>query len=133
MSAASVKVAVDKVDAVASWPTLTYVCEVQGFLGLANLYIRFVKNFAAIAKPLTDLMQKAFEFKWEVTKEAAFKALKKALTSALMLQVFNDEKLHEVWVDVLDYAVGATLVQPNKDSKTWLPVEYLSHSLSVAR
>ena len=38
---------------VASWPTLTCLCEVQGFLGLTNFYRRFVKNFAAIAKPQT--------------------------------------------------------------------------------
>ena len=63
VSAAGVKVAVDKVDVVVSWPTLTCVCEVQGFLGLANLYRRFIKNFATIAKPLTHLTKKAIEFK----------------------------------------------------------------------
>ena len=54
VSAAGVKVAVDKVDTVASWATPTCVREVQGFLGLANFYRRFVKNHAAIAKPLID-------------------------------------------------------------------------------
>ena len=88
--------AVDKVDAVALWPTLMCVCEVQAFLGLAYFYRRFVKNFATIAKPLTDLTKKVIEFRWEVTKEVAFKALKKALTSAPILQVFSKEKPHEV-------------------------------------
>ena len=60
--AEGVKVAVDKVDAVLSWPMLTCVWEVQGFLGLANFYRRFVKGFAAIAKPLTDLMRKDKDF-----------------------------------------------------------------------
>ena len=101
-------------------------------MGLANFYRRFVKGFAAIAKPLTDLTKKAIEFKWEAEEEAAFEALKKALTMAPILQVFDEEKPHEVWVDALDYAVGATLVQPSDDGKTWLPVEYLSHRLSVA-
>ena len=132
VSAADVKVAVDKVDAVASWTTLTYVCEVQGFLGLANFYRRFVKGFAAIAKTLTNLTKKAIEFKWEAMEEAAFEALKKALTTAPILQVFDEEKPHEVWVDASDYAVGATLVQTSNEGKTWLPVEYLSHRLSVA-
>ena len=100
-------------------------------MGLANFYRRFAKGFAAIAKPLTNLTKKAIEFKWEATEEAAFEALKKALMTAPILQVFN-EKSHEVWVDALDYTVGATLVQPSDDGKTWLPVEYLSHRLSVA-
>ena len=101
-------------------------------MGLANFYRRFVKGFATIAKPLTDLRKKAIEFKWEATEEAALEALKKALTTAPILQVFDEEKPHEVWVDASDYAVGATLVQPSDDGKTWLPVEYLSHRLSVA-
>ena len=79
-------------------------------MGLAKFYRRFVKGFAAIAKPFTNLTRKAVEFKWEAEEEVAFEALKKALMSALILQVFNEEKPHEVWVNVLDYAVGATLV-----------------------
>ena len=72
VSAEGVKVAVDKVDAVPSWPTLTCVREVQGFLGLANFYRRFVKGFAAIAKPLTDLTRKDKDFTWGTEEEAAF-------------------------------------------------------------
>ena len=101
-------------------------------MGLTNFYRRFIKVFTTIAKPLTDLTKKAIEFKWEATEEAAFEALKKALTTALIPQVFDKEKPHEVWVDASDYAVGATLVQPSDNGKTWLPVEYLSHRLSVA-
>ena len=67
-------------------------------MGLANFYRRFVKRFAAIAKPLTDLTKKAIEFKWEATEEAAFEALKKALMTAPILQVFDKEKPHEVWL-----------------------------------
>ena len=101
-------------------------------MGLANFYRRFVKGFAAIAKRLTDLAKMALDFKWEATEEAAFETLKKALTMAPILQVFDDDKPHEVWVDALDYAVGTTLVQPSDDGKTWMPVEYLSHRLLVA-
>ena len=91
-----------------------------------------VKNFATIAKPLTDLKKKTIEFEWEATKKAAFEALKKTLMTTPILQVFDEEKPHEVWVDASGYAVGATLVQPSNDGKTWLPVEYLLHRLSVA-
>ena len=79
-------------------------------MGLANFYRRFVKGFAAIARSLTNLTKKAIEFKWEATEEAAFEALKRALTTAPILQVFDEERPHEVWVDVSDYAVGTTLV-----------------------
>ena len=46
-----------------------------------------------------------------MTQDAAFEALKHALTKAPILQVYNNELKHEVWVDASDYAVGATLVQ----------------------
>ena len=79
-------------------------------MGLANFYRRFVKGFAAIAKPLTNLTKKDRDFTWNNEEEAAFWKLKEALTSAPILQVFDEDKPHEVWVDASDYAVGATLV-----------------------
>ena len=79
-------------------------------MGLANFYRRFVKGFAAIAKPMTDLTKKDRDFTWDTKEEAAFQKLKEALTSAPILQVFDEDKPHEVWVDASDYAVGATLV-----------------------
>ena len=79
-------------------------------MGLANFYRRFVKGFAAIAKPMTDLTKKDRDFTWVTEEEAAFQKLKEALTSAPILQVFDKDKPHEVWVDASDYAVGAMLV-----------------------
>ena len=77
---------------------------------MANFYRRFVKGFAAIAKPMTNLTKKDRDFTWNTEEEAAFQKLKEALTSAPILQVFNEDKPHEVWVNASDYAVGATLV-----------------------
>ena len=72
VSAEGVKVVLNKVDAVLSWPTLTCVWELQGFLELANFYRRFVKSFAAIAKPQADLTRKDKDFTWGTEEEAAF-------------------------------------------------------------
>ena len=69
-----------------------------------------MKGFAAIAKPMTNLTKKDRDFMWGAEEEAAFQKLKEALTSAPILQVFNKDKPHGVWVDTSDYAVGATLV-----------------------
>ena len=77
---------------------------------MANFYWRFVKGFVAIAKLMTDLTKKDRDFTWSTEEEAAFQNLKKALTSAPILQVFYKDKPHEVWVDASDYAVGTTLV-----------------------
>ena len=69
-----------------------------------------MKGFAAIVKPMTDLTKKDRDFTWNTEEEAAFQKLKEALTSAPILQVFDEDKSHEVWVDASDFAVGATLV-----------------------
>ena len=72
VSAEGVKVAVDKVEAVSSWQTPTCVWEVLGFLGLADLYRRFVKGFVGIAKPMTNLTRKHKDFTWGTEEEATF-------------------------------------------------------------
>ena len=45
----------DKVAAVGTWPVPTYVKDVQQFLGLANYYHEYIKNFAKLAAPISDL------------------------------------------------------------------------------
>jgi len=53
-------IAVDpsKVKSIVGWPTLTYVNDIQPFLGLVNYYRRFVQNLTKIAAPLTELLKK---------------------------------------------------------------------------
>jgi len=48
----------EKIKEVTKWPTLQGVKNIQKFLGLANYYKRFVKDFAKIAKPLYQLVRK---------------------------------------------------------------------------
>jgi len=47
-----------KVEGVLNWPAPRNVKEVQKFLGLANYYRRFIKDFAKIAAPLHVLVRK---------------------------------------------------------------------------
>ncbi len=46
-----------KVDAVMEWPRPTTVKELQRFLGFANFYRRFIRNYSSIAAPLTSLLK----------------------------------------------------------------------------
>jgi len=48
----------EKIEGVLNWPTPKNVKEVQKFLGLANYYRRFIKDFAKTAAPLHVLVRK---------------------------------------------------------------------------
>ena len=53
-----IKMEEEKVKGVLDWPRPKCVKDIQKFLGLANYYRRFVKDFATIAKPLYWLVKK---------------------------------------------------------------------------
>ena len=53
-----VKMEKEKVQEVVKWPVPKSVKDVQKFLGLANYYRWFVKDFAKIAKPLYETTRK---------------------------------------------------------------------------
>ena len=64
ISQAGIATDLRKTERVISWLLPTSKCEVQQFLGLANYYRRFIKNFAKIAKPLYKLIEKSAPFLW---------------------------------------------------------------------
>ena len=53
-----VKPCPDKVKAVKEFPIPKTVRNVQQFLGLANYYRRFIKNFSLMGKPLFNVLKK---------------------------------------------------------------------------
>jgi len=48
----------EKVQGVVEWPMPKSIKDVQKFLGLANYYRWFTKDFAKIARPLHEMMRK---------------------------------------------------------------------------
>jgi len=52
----------EKVDGVLSWPQPKNVKDIRKFLGLANYYRRFIKDFARVARPMNVLTWK--DEKW---------------------------------------------------------------------
>ena len=118
-----------KVEGVTGWPTPTKVKHVQAFLGLANFYRRFIKDFAKLARPLTMLTCKGVVWQWGDEQEKAFQALKDAFTSAPILQIPNETAPYRLETDSSDFATGAVLEQIG-DDKLWHPVAYYSKSLN---
>nr|XP_029154554.1 uncharacterized protein LOC114927773 [Arachis hypogaea] len=74
-----------KVETVQKWPRPTTVTEIRNFLGLADYYRRFIKDFSRISAPLTKLTQKNVKFQWSKACEESFQTFKICLTSAPVL------------------------------------------------
>ena len=107
----------EKVEGVINWPTPQCVKDVQKFLGLANYYRRFVKDFAKIAKPLHQLVRKDEKWKWGEEQEEAFAKLKEIFTTEPVLAAPDLDKEMRVEADTSDYATGGVLSVKGEDGK----------------
>ena len=85
MSASSVSVDLEKVEAVMSWERSKSVFEICNFLGLAGYYRRFIEDFFELPTPMKKLTLKEIKFKWNDLCERAFQELKMRLTLAPVL------------------------------------------------
>ena len=119
-----------KVEAVRNWeapgPERTKK-DIQMFLGFCNYYRHFSNIYSEIAKPLTNLTGEV-PWKWEKAENDAFEDLKKALTTAPLLQQFNRQLPTRLETDASNMAVAGILEQKHGDR--WLPVEYYSSTLT---
>jgi thymidylate kinase len=105
---------------------------VMSFLGLCSFYRRFVKDFAAIAEPLTRLTAKNQPFVWGAEQQEAFDILKAKLMDYPILRRPDFDRPFFVHTDASLKAVGAVLTQRD-DSGREYAVAYHSAKLSAAQ
>ncbi len=98
----------DKVKAVVSWPTPDSRKALQRFLGFANFYRRFIRNFSQLAAPLTALTS---------TKKAS------------ILRAPDPTRQFVVEVDASEVGVGAVLSQRATSDDKMHPCAFFSHRL----
>ncbi|RDX86843.1 Retrovirus-related Pol polyprotein from transposon 17.6, partial [Mucuna pruriens] len=124
-----IKVDKSKIDIITSLPKPTFVREVCSFLGHAGFYRRFIKNFSKIALPLSNLLQKDVDFKFDQPCIKAFQELKNRLTSAPILQAQNWELPFELMFDASNSALGAALGQRAGVGKPVHAIAYASRTM----
>jgi len=90
----------EKVEGVLSWLAPQNIKEVQKFLGLANYYRWFIKDFAKIAAPLHVLVRKEQKWKWEKEQEEAFEKLKTVFTTEPVLAILDINREIRVEADI---------------------------------
>jgi len=122
----------EKVEGVLNWPVLQNIKEVQKFLGLANYYKRFIKDFARLAALLHVLVRKEQKWKWEREQKEVFKRLKAVFTTEPVLAIPDIDREMRVEVDTSDYATGGVLSTKCEDGK-WRPVAFISKLLNTTK
>ena len=122
----------EKVQRVMEWPVPKSMKDLQKFLGLANYYRWFVKDFAMIAKPLYEMTRKNKKWNWGERQQKVFEELKKRFTTEPVLVTPDLDREMRVEADASDFAMGEILLMKCKDEK-WRPVAYISKSLNEAK
>ena len=68
-----------------------------------------MRDFAKIAKPLSDLLKKSVSEIWDEHCYRAFGELKRRLTSAPVLKFLEFKKPFEVHTDASDFVIGVKM------------------------
>jgi len=119
----------EKVDEVLSWPQPKNVKDIRKFLGLANYYRRFIKDFARVARPMNVLIWKDEKWWWEEAQQKAFDKLKWVFMMKPVLAAPDLDKEFRVEADTSNYATRGVLSMKCSDKK-WRPVAFILKSLS---
>jgi hypothetical protein len=96
------------------WKQPTDVSKIRNFLGIAGYYRRFIEGFSKIVKPLTSLLEKGKEFKWDEARQKCFNELKEKLTTTPVLIMPDIHKGFDVYCDASHLGLGCVLMQEGK-------------------
>ncbi|KAG1952342.1 retrotransposable element [Pimephales promelas] len=107
--------------------------ELQRFLGFANFYRRFIRNFSIVANPLTSLIKKnTSRLPWNESATRAFNQLKQLFSTAPILHHPNPDLPFVVEVDASNTGLGAVLSQRQGSPPKLYPCAFYSRKLNAA-
>jgi hypothetical protein len=131
ISMEGIKMDPEKFRAVQDWEPPSNLKDVRAFLGFANFYRRFVRNYFHIVQLLTCLTRKGVPFACSTEQQMAFDTLKATFTSAPVLARFDPDRDVIVETDASDY-VSAGVLSQYDDDNVLHPVAYFSKKHSPA-
>lgn len=126
----------EKVKAIKEFPEPKNVFEVRSFLGLASYYRCFIKDFASIARPISDILKgengsvsrhrsRSIQVEFSEAQQRAFEKLRNILASEDVILRYPDyKKAFDLTTDASAYGIGAVLSQEGR------PITMISRTLS---
>ncbi len=103
----------------------------RSFLGLCNVYRRFIKDFSTTAGPLNALLRKNSPDQFVLNEEqtASFRSLIDSILSPDTLALPKPNLQYSVDTDASSYGLGCTLFQTQEDGER-RPIGFWSRSLN---
>uniref|UniRef100_A0AB38Z1K8 RNA-directed DNA polymerase n=1 Tax=Biju errantivirus TaxID=3078397 RepID=A0AB38Z1K8_9VIRU len=123
-----------KIETIAKYPCPKNLKELRSFLGMMSYYRRFIKDFAKIAKPLTNILRNQDNagsnkiIDLGIKEKECFENLKKLLSSSDILAYPNFKNPFILTTDASDFAIGAVLSQEFNSIEK--PIHFASRTLS---
>jgi len=93
------------------------VKDVQKFLGWANYYRWFVKEFTKIVKLLHEMTRKENKWSWRERQQRVFEELKERFTTEPVLVTLDLDKEMRIEADASNFATGGVLSMKCEDEK----------------
>ncbi|MBW0582452.1 hypothetical protein O181_122167 [Austropuccinia psidii MF-1] len=106
-----------KVQQILNWPPPRNLKALQSFLGFANFYHLFIKNYSKKINSITSFLKKDSRFPLKEKALRQFHQLKEAFNIAPILSHFDTSLPTIVETDGSDYAMGAVLSQISDSGK----------------
>ncbi|XP_061364313.1 uncharacterized protein LOC133307778 [Gastrolobium bilobum] len=113
VSGVGVKADPKKIFVMIQWPQPKNVKQLRGFTSLKGYYRRFIRNYAAIASPLTDMLKsESFHSSGEAKK--SFEDLKEIMSRTLVMILPDFTKPFIVETNALSLGIRDVLQQQNR-------------------
>ena len=131
ISATGLEVDQSKVSIIKTLAPPTTVKGIRSFLGHAEFYMRFIKDFSKIARPLCRLLEKDTRFNFDDFCKAAFEEIKIRLVQAPIMAAPEWDQGFKIMCDASDFAMGAVLGQ--RKEKIFRAIYYASKTFNEAQ
>ena len=131
ISARGIEVDKEKIEAIEKLPPSSLVKAIRSFLGHAEFYRHFIKDFSHIAKSLSNLLVQGTPFEFDAQCMRAFSVLKDKLVSTPIVVAPDWDFPFELMCDASDYAIGEVLGK--KRERIFQVIYYASRTLNDAQ
>lgn len=126
ISSSGIQPGESKTLAVKEFPVPHNVHEVRQFLGLTGYFRKFIKDYGAIARPLTSLLKRDSIWHWSDVEDKAFTTLKDNLINRPLLALYDPSLETELHTDASSLGIGGILMQWQSGVRVLKPVAYFS-------